>query len=177
MKPETIETIKAFFATLGFLFVLLPIFFIVIPYKIVSSGSDSLLFDLGVFRYFGLIPIALGVFIYLWCSHNFVLFGKGTPIHSMPPRKLVVTGLYRFVRNPMYIAGLFVLGGEALLFQSKGLFIYFLVAFGVINLSLLTNEEPRLEKRFGETYNRYRKSVRRWIPRLTPYRENDSGAP
>ena len=74
----------------------------------------------------------------------------------------------------MYIAGLLVLTGEVLLFQSKGVFIYLLVMFGVINFFVLGREEPRLEKRFGEPYKRYRMSVRRWIPRLTPYRENDS---
>lgn len=86
----------------------------------------------------------------------------------------MVKGLYKFVRNLMYLAGFFVLAGEILLFQSKELFIYFLVIFGLINLRLLALEEPRLEKRFNESYRRYRKSVRRWIPRLTPYRENES---
>jgi len=74
----------------------------------------------------------------------------------------------------MYIGAFLVLAGEVLLFQSKGLFIYFLIIFGWINLAVLALEEPRLEKRFGESYKRYCKSVGRWIPRLTPYRENDS---
>lgn len=174
MKSEVSETIKAIFGTLGFLFVLLPIFLIGIPYKILSSPNHTLLFELGVSRYFGLVPIAVGVVIYFWCSYSFVFFGRGTPIRSMPPKELVVTGLYRFVRNPMYIGGVLVLIGEVLLFQSKGLFIYLLVIFGTINLGVLAVEEPHLEKRFGRSYKRYRKSVRRWIPRLTPYRENDS---
>ncbi len=173
MKSTISETIKAFFGTLGFLFVLLPIFLIGIPYKILSSPNHIYLFDLGVFRYFGVVPIVVGVIIYFWCSYNFVFFGKGTPIVSMPPKELVVKGLYKFVRNPMYIAGILVLSGEVLLFQSKGLFIYFLAMFGVINLYVPFVEETRLLKKFGGTYNRYRKSVRRWIPRLTAYREND----
>ena len=171
MKPEISETIKAFFATLGFLFVLLPIILIGIPWEILSTPGDKLLFDIGEFRFFGLVPIIAGVLIYFWCSYNFVFFGKGTPIPSMPPKEFVAKGLYRFVRNPMYIAGFFVLGGEVLFFRSTGLFIYLLVLFGIIHLLVLAVEEPRLEKRFGGTYKRYCRSVRRWIPRLKPYRE------
>ena len=177
MKPETSETIKAFFGTLGFLFVLLPIILIGIPWKILSTPGDTLLFDLGKFRYLGLVPIFAGIVIYVWCSCSFLFSGKGTPIHSMPPKKLVVKGLYRFVRNPIYIGGFFVLAGEVLLFQSKGIFIYFLIVFGLINIFVPVYEEPRLEKRFGVTYKRYRQSVPRWVPRLTPYGENDSEAP
>ena len=174
MKAKTSEIIEAFFGTLAFLFVLLPIFLILIPYYIVSSPNHILIFDIGAFRYFGLGSIALGVAIYFWCSYNFVFFGKGTPIHAMPPKELVVRGLYRFVRNPMYIAGCLVLAGEALLFQSKELLIYFLVMFGVFNIFILAVEERELSNTFGESYQRYRKSVRRWIPRLKPYKDNNS---
>ena len=174
MKSDIAETIKAFFGTLGFLFVLLPIILIGIPYLIISSANQTPLFNIGAFRYFGLVPIVAGCIIYLWCSLSFVFSGKGTPIHAMPPKELVVKGLYRFVRNPMYIAGLLVLAGEVLLFQSKGVFIYLLVMFGVFHFFVLGREEPRLEKRFGESYKRYRKSVRRWIPRLNPYKDNNS---
>jgi len=174
MKSDIAENIKAVFGTLGFLFVLLPIILIGIPYKIISSPNHTHFFNIGEFRYLGLAPIVVGGIIYFWCSFSFVFSGKGTPIHSMPPKELVVKGLYRFVRNTMYIAGLLVLAGEVLLFQSKGVFIYLLVMFGMFHFFVLGHEESRLEKRFGEPYKRYRKSVRRWIPRLAPYREYDS---
>ena len=174
MKPETTETIKALGGTLGFLFVLLPVFLIVIPFKILTSSSDTLIFNLGAFRYSGIIPIAAGCIIYIWCSLSFVFYGRGTPIHSMPPKKLVVTGLYRFVRNPIYIGGFLILAGEVLLFQSKGLLFYFLAIFVWVIFSVPVFEEPRLKKRFGESYKRYCKSVPRWIPRLTPYRADES---
>ena len=174
MKSDKTETIKAFFGTLGFLFVLLPIILIGIPYKIILSPNHTHFFNIGEFRYFGLVPIIAGSIIYFWCSLSFVFSGKGTPIHAMPPKELVVKGLYKFVRNPMYIAGLLVLAGEVLLFQSKGILIYLLLMFGVFHFFVLSREEPRLKKRFGESYKQYHKSVRRWIPRLTPYRENDS---
>ena len=176
MKSDIAEIIKAFFGTLGFLFVLLPIILIGIPYKIISSPNHTHFFNIGAFRYFGLVPIVVGGIIYFWCSISFVFSGKGTPIHSMPPKELVVKGLYRFVRNPMYLAGFLILAGEVLLFQSKGVFIYLLIMFGVFNFLVVGREEARLGKRFGESYKHYCKSVGRWIPRLTPYRENDSGS-
>jgi len=174
MKPERFETTKAFFGTMGFLFVLLPVIFIGIPYKILSSPNHTLLFDIRELRYFGVVPIVCGAIIYFWCSFCFIFIGKGSPIHAMPPKKLVVSGLFRFVRNPMYIGGFPILLGEVILFQSQDLLAYFLLMFGIFNLHVLAFEEPRLSKRFGESYKHYRAGVRRWIPRLTPYRENNS---
>jgi protein-S-isoprenylcysteine O-methyltransferase Ste14 len=174
MKSKIAETLIASLGTLVFLFLLLPVILIWIPHKILSSPNHIYLFDIGVFRYFGLVPIVVGVVIYFWCSHSFVFIGKGTPIPFTPTKKLVVKGLYKFVRNPMYLTHFLVLAGEVLLFQSKGVFIYFLAMFGGINFHVLALEEPYLSDKFGGTYKRYRKSVRRWIPRLTPYRENDS---
>jgi len=153
---------------------MLPMVLILIPFKILTSPNHVNLFELGTIRYFGLVPIIVGSIIYFWCSLSFVFSGKGTPIYSMPPKELVVKGLYRLVRNPMYLAGVLILAGEVLLFQSKGIFIYLLVIFGVFNFFVVGREEARLEKRFGESYKQYCKSVGRWIPRLTPYRENDS---
>ena len=72
------------------------------------------------------------------------------------------------------MAHFLVLTGETLLFQSKGLFIYLLIMFGIINISLMVSEEPGLRKRFGEPYIQYCKSVGRWIPLLTPYQGEDT---
>ena len=173
MKSKIAETLIALLGTLVFLFLILPFFLIWIPYKILSLPKHIYLFDIGAFRYFGLVPIVMGVVIYFWCSHSFVFFGKGTPIPFTPTQNLVVTGLYRFVRNPIYIAGSSVLAGEALLFQSKGLFIYFLIMFGIFNVHVFI-EETLLAEKFGATYEQYRKSVPRWIPRITSYKKIDS---
>ena len=173
MKSKIAETLIALLGTLVFLFLILPFFLIWIPYKILSLPKHIYLFDIGAFRYFGLVPIVMGVVIYFWCSHSFVFFGKGTPIPFTPTQNLVVTELYRFVRNPIYIAGSSVLAGEALLFQSKGLFIYFLIMFGIFNVHVLI-EETLLAEKFGATYEQYQKSVPRWIPRITPYKKIDS---
>jgi protein-S-isoprenylcysteine O-methyltransferase Ste14 len=174
MKSKIGETLLASFGTLMFLFLILPFFYVWIPYKILISPNASYLFDIGAFRFIGLVPIILGVAIYFWCSHSFVFFGKGTPLLFTPTKNLVVTGLYRFVRNPMYTGALLVVLGEALLFQSKGLIIYALVIFGVAYFVILFFEEPYLADKFGKSYELYRQSVRRWIPRLTPYREDNS---
>jgi protein-S-isoprenylcysteine O-methyltransferase Ste14 len=100
----------------------------------------------------------------------FLFIGKGTPLFLPPNKKLVLKGLYRYVRNPMYIGAMLITLGEGLLFQSISLFIYALAVFGVCNFNILILEEPYLANKFGESYAQYRKSVRRWIPRLTPYK-------
>ena len=106
---------------------------------------------------------------------NFVFVGKGTPILFTPTKELIVTGLYRFVRNPFYIAAVLFVAGEAILFQSLGIFIYCLIMFGHFYV-LVPMEEALLAEKFGVTYKQYCKSVPRWIPRLTPYQENDSAS-
>jgi protein-S-isoprenylcysteine O-methyltransferase Ste14 len=171
MKARKSENLLALFGTIIFLFLLLPIFLIWIPNRILSSPEYSYSFNAGGFKYFGMVPISIGFIIYIWCSNSFVTHGKGSPIPFTPTKRLVVTGLYRFVRNPLYIAGSLVLAGEALLFQSLGILIYCLVMFAIFNIHVFM-EEKLLADQFGETYEQYRKSVPRWIPRLKPYRNN-----
>ncbi|MFC1882850.1 methyltransferase family protein [Thermodesulfobacteriota bacterium] len=118
MKSKISKILPALLGTLLYLLLLLPFFLIWIPHRILLAPEQIYLFDIGVFRYLGLVPIALGFLIYVLCSRSFVFIGKGTPIPFTPTKELIVTGLYRFVRNPLYIAGVFVLAGEALLFQS-----------------------------------------------------------
>jgi protein-S-isoprenylcysteine O-methyltransferase Ste14 len=173
MNATIPQILWALLGTLLYLLLLLPFFLIWIPYRILLSSEQIYIFDIGVFRYLGLVPIALGVIIYVFCSLSFVFIGKGTPVPFTPTKELIVTGLYRFVRNPLYIAGVFVLAGEALLFQSIGIFFYCLVLFGGFNLHVLM-EETLLADKFGTSYERYRNSVPRWIPRLKPYRNNNT---
>ena len=173
MKAKTTEIMMAFMGTLIFLIIIVPVFLIWIPRKIILSPELNHFFDIGPFRYLGVVPIVLGVIIYIFCSCSFIFIGKGTPIPFTPTKELIVTGFYRFVRNPLYVAGVFVLAGEALLFQSMGILIYCVVMFGVFNLHILM-EEALLSETFGTAYERYRNSVPRWIPRLKPYKGNDS---
>jgi protein-S-isoprenylcysteine O-methyltransferase Ste14 len=173
MKSKIAETLIASLGTLLFLFLIIPFWLIWIPHRILLSPEHIYRFDIGIYRYFGLAPIVLGVVIYIFCSGSFVVVGKASPIFFTPTKELIVTGFYRFVRNPLYIAGVLVLAGEAILFQSLGIFIYCLVTFGIINVIVLM-EETLLAEKFGARYEQYCKSVPRWIPRLKPYRIKDS---
>ena len=173
MKSKKTETLIASLGTLLFLFLIVPFFLIWIPHRILLSPELIYRFDIGIYRYLGLAPIFLGVVIYIFCSCSFVFIGKGTPIPFTPTKELIMTGLYRFVRNPLYIAGVLVLTGEAILFQSLGIFIYCLVMFGIFNFHVVM-EETLLAEKFGARYEQYCKSVPRWIPRLKPYWEKES---
>jgi protein-S-isoprenylcysteine O-methyltransferase Ste14 len=101
---------------------------------------------------------------------RFALEGLGTPAPVAPTRKLVVTGLYRYVRNPMYASVLAVILGQALLFGDLRLIIYALLFWLACHLFVLGYEEPTLERTFGAEYQVFRANVPRWIPRLTPWR-------
>ena len=173
MKFKIAETLISSLGTLLYLFLIVPFFLIWIPHEILLSPEFIYRFDIGIYRYLGLAPIILGVAIYIFCSGSFIFVGKGTPIPFAPTKELIVTGFYRFVRNPLYIAGVFVLAGEVLLFQSIGILIYCVVMFGVFNLHVFM-EETFLSEKFGATYEQYRNSVPRWIPRLKPYKGNAS---
>jgi protein-S-isoprenylcysteine O-methyltransferase Ste14 len=85
-----------------------------------------------------------------------------------PPRHLVVRGLYRYVRNPMYLSVTTIVLGELLLTRSTALAVYWVGWFGCVNLFVIGYEEPTLRDQFGESYDEYTRRVPRWIPRLRP---------
>ena len=95
---------------------------------------------------------------------------RGTPAPIAPTKTLVVTGSYRFVRNPMYVAVVSLILGQGLLFGSGAVLVYGLIVWGTVHAFVLVYEEPTLSGNYGEQYERYRANVRRWIPRLTPWR-------
>jgi protein-S-isoprenylcysteine O-methyltransferase Ste14 len=104
---------------------------------------------------------------------SFIRIGKGTLAPWSPTQRLVVTGLYRYVRNPMIMGVATVLLGEAIVFWSLPI-IEWAGIFILINTTyFILSEEPGLEKRFGPDYIEYKKHVGRWIPRLTPYQQNE----
>jgi protein-S-isoprenylcysteine O-methyltransferase Ste14 len=110
--------------------------------------------------------IAVGGAVYAWCVWDFATFGRGTPAPIDAPKQLVVRGLYRHVRNPMYVGVLAVIFGWALLFRALGVLIYGLAAIGWMHLFVVYYEEPHLKRIFGDPYDRYRARVGRWLPRL-----------
>jgi protein-S-isoprenylcysteine O-methyltransferase Ste14 len=116
-----------------------------------------------------LLVVVAGVVLCLWSTFGFALRGLGTPAPFDPPRRLVVVGPYRYVRNPMYIAALLVLLGQAALFGAPQLVPYAAVFALAAHAFVVGYEERTLARRFGADYAAYRAAVGRWLPRLTPY--------
>jgi protein-S-isoprenylcysteine O-methyltransferase Ste14 len=137
---------------------------ILVPYWIVSSGARGTIAR-GSLHYIGLPLIAIGAAIYFWCAWDFTFAGKGTPAPIDPPKHLVVRGLYRYVRNPMYVGVLSLILGQAIWFESAQLAGYAGLAFVLMHSFVLLYEEPALKRKFGESYERYCGTVPRWIPR------------
>jgi protein-S-isoprenylcysteine O-methyltransferase Ste14 len=137
---------------------------VLLPYLIVSATGATVAAPLGIFQVLGLLAIALGAAILLRCIWEFMVTGRGTLAPVDPPTQLVVRGLYRYVRNPMYLGAFILLLGEAALFQSVPLLQYAIAWFIIINLIVLFGEEPVLRRRFGDSYERYTAAVRRWVP-------------
>jgi protein-S-isoprenylcysteine O-methyltransferase Ste14 len=118
----------------------------------------------GWLRWAGLIPLVPGAVLLVDSFVRFVTRGRGTPAPIAPPSSLVVTGFYRWVRNPMYVAIVLVVLGEALLFRSPALLLYAAVLWLTFHLFVLLYEEPHLRGAFGQSYDQYVRSVPRWIP-------------
>src|ERR1700694_2439295 len=130
------------FKTIVFTFLVPGTVTILVPFWLLPSRSAQLPMQLGMFRYFGVLPILMGAAIYVWCAWDFTFAGRGTPAPIDPPKVLVVRGLYRCVRNPMYVGILSILLGGAFLFASQRLFEYAAVVFILFFLFVVLYEEP-----------------------------------
>lgn len=114
------------------------------------------------------ICFIVGVAIYLWCAYDFGVAGRGTPAPIDAPKRLVVRGLYQYVRNPMYVGVMIVLAGWNMLYRTDSLLNYTIGVFVFFNLLVFFYEEPNLQRLFGEEYSDYRSKVGRWLPRIRP---------
>jgi protein-S-isoprenylcysteine O-methyltransferase Ste14 len=117
----------------------------------------------------GVALVAAGVAVLLHSFARFVLEGRGTPAPIAPTERLVVGGLYRYVRNPMYVAVLATILGQALLLWRPVLLGYAAVFWLVVAAFVRGYEEPTLSARYGEQYAAYRRAVPAWWPRLRPW--------
>jgi len=133
------------------------------------TGWDRPVADLGVLDVLGVALIVIGLIAVTACFVRFVTEGVGTPAPVAPTETLVVGGLYRFVRNPMYVAVASMIGGEALLFRSVGTAVWMLLFMAAVWSFVRGYEEPSLAEQFGDSYRDYREAVPGWHPRLTPY--------
>ncbi len=118
----------------------------------------------------GLALISIGFSLVYKTNRAFANIGKGTLAPWAPPKHFVVVGLYGYVRNPMILGVLIILLGEATTFGSHLIFTWFIFFWLSNHIFIILWEEPNLERKFGHEYNQYRKFVRRWIPRRTPWR-------
>ena len=114
----------------------------------------------------GSVLLLLGASIYAWCVWDFATFGRGTPAPIDAPKKLVVRGLYRYSRNPMYVGVLTVILAWAMLYQTASLALYALVVGTFFQTFVMLYEEPHLRAAFGSEYDAYRARVGRWLPKL-----------
>ena len=122
-------------------------------------------------RWLAAVPSVLGFAVALRCIWDFGWTGRGTPVPVAPPQRLVVVGFYRYVRNPMYAGfitgwiGLWIVFGRA----SVAAIIGFAAVVLAVHLFVLFYEEPTLRRKFGADYDEYRRNVRRWLPRVSPW--------
>ena len=114
----------------------------------------------------GYVVLGLGLLLLLWCVRDFFVSGRGTLAPWDPPTRLVTVGLYRFVRNPMYVAVVALVAGWALAAGSRLLGAYAVALILLFHLRVVLYEEPRLRARFGAEWESYRTSVARWFPGL-----------
>ena len=124
----------------------------------------------------GSVPIAIGVVMLLWCVRDFYVSGRGTLAPWDPPKRVVIVGLYRFTRNPMYVGILFLLSGWSFLAASPWLAAYGVFLAIAFHLRVLLYEEPVLKKQFGEEWDGYAATVPRWWPGR-PSRSSRRGNP
>jgi protein-S-isoprenylcysteine O-methyltransferase Ste14 len=137
---------------------------ILVPWLLVRNGSGDV--PIGPARFAAVATLLLGVAGLVWCIFDFARFGRGT-LAPLDPTKFVVRGgLYRYVRNPMYLCVVTILLSEAVLFEARALFVWAALVAVFFHLFVVLYEEPDLRARFGASYDAYRALVPRWIPRI-----------
>ncbi|MEO5325274.1 isoprenylcysteine carboxylmethyltransferase family protein [Mesorhizobium sp. CC13] len=125
----------------------------------------------------GAVLVAAGLAVLLHAFARFALEGLGTPAPIAPTERLVVGGPYRYVRNPMYVAVLSIILGQAVIFWSASLAVYAAAVGMAFALFVRFYEEPVLARRYGRAYETYRRHVPGWLPRLTPWRGDGAAGP
>ena len=128
-------------------------------------------------RVLGGVLLVAGLIALVRAFVRFVVEGFGTPAPVAAPERLVVGGVYRYVRNPMYVAVLTTIVGQALLLGRLGLLVYAGVTWVTVAAFVRFYEEPTLTRRFGADYEAYRRAVPAWWPRLRPWEPGERDGP
>ena len=145
-------------------------------FTLVVPGSIAVLIPLlikwdrpiagGALLWLGVALLAIGTVLYLRCVWDFAVSGGGTPAPIDAPKRLVTNGVYRYSRNPIYVAVLIAIAGWASLFQAPVLLIYGVALFALYSFFVQRHEEPHLTREFGDEYAAYMATTGRWLPRL-----------
>jgi protein-S-isoprenylcysteine O-methyltransferase Ste14 len=141
-----------------------------VPWWISRWQMEPPFFGLSAVRIVGVALILAGLPVLLDSFARFAIQGLGTPAPVFPTKHLVVTGWYRYVRNPMYVAVVSIILGQGLLFGNVAVLEYGAGAWLVAHLFVLAYEEPTMRSTFSEEYKQFCTNVPRWIPRLTAWR-------
>jgi protein-S-isoprenylcysteine O-methyltransferase Ste14 len=158
--------IKAALGSLAFLFFAPGVVAGVVPWLMTHWRPLPPSDGLGALRWTGLVLIAAGLAVVLEAFARFALEGLGTPAPVAPTRTLVVSGLYHFVRNPMYVAVAAMIFGQAILFASWGVALYGVVIAAAFHTFVRLYEEPTLRRAYDEEYVAYCAATPRWVPRF-----------
>jgi protein-S-isoprenylcysteine O-methyltransferase Ste14 len=142
-----------------------------IPWRICRWQVEAPLGGIFSFRILGVLLIAAGLPVLLDSFARFALQGLGTPAPIFPTRHLVVSGLYRYVRNPMYVAVAALIFGQGLFFGDVHVLEYGIAVWAAFHLFILLYEEPTLRTTYGSQYEAFCANVHRWVPRLRPWRQ------
>lgn len=147
-----------------------------VPRWIGVRASGEFLSARAPLRWLGVIPLNIGANIAALCFIHFIRSGRGTPAPFDAPRRLVITGPYRYVRNPMYVGtGLFIAGFAILFWEFSTTLLWYAIGIAVaVNLFILLYEEPTLRRKFNADYREYCRNVRRWIPRTRPWQSEST---
>lgn len=141
-----------------------------VPWLISRWRVHAPLWHVPVLRVVGVLLIIAGTPVLLDSFARFAVQGLGTPAPIFPTRHLVVSGLYRYVRNPMYVAVVSVVVGQGLLLGDVGVLVYGAIIWFGFHIFVLAYEEPKLRATFGAEYEAFCAHVPRWLPRLRPWR-------
>jgi protein-S-isoprenylcysteine O-methyltransferase Ste14 len=157
---------SVFFRAITYAILFIGVVLIYVPARLLSWSGIVQPLAIGIQHIVGIMIGTAGAVIALWCIFTVASIGRGTPAPFDPPRRLVIQGPYRFVRNPMYIGAGLALTGAALFHASLPLLGYAGIFFLIAHLFVISYEEPTLRRTFGQEYEDYCGQIRRWWPSL-----------
>lgn len=169
MSSDAVRRVSAVVGTVVFLLIAPGTVAGLVPWWISRWHIRAPLLHFSPFRWLGVLLILAGVPLLLDSFARFALKGLGTPAPIFPTRHLVISGLYCYVRNPMYLTVVAVILGQGLLFGDARVLEYALIPWLAAHLFVVFYEEPTLRRTFGPEYEAFRANVPRWIPRLSAW--------